>query len=195
MQQIKSYKIFNLLQKYILITVLLVAIFSIIGFAFISYHVMENDRKFVSNQINTTFSQILIPSLEISDTAEIKRFLQLVSYGKHFIAIIDRNQNILISNYSNMDIVQQVLKKANPTSCQDIHEGMNKIAGDYYYVSCLPLKATKNYGLILNFDRSNFLSFSKEVAAYSILLLLTAILVTGGILRKIVQKKTFKSNK
>lgn len=189
MQQVKTYKISNMLQNYILITVFLVAIFSIIGFAFISYHVMENDRKFVSKQINTTFSQILIPSLEISDTAEIKRFLKLVSYEKNFIAVLDKNKNIIISNYNKMDAVQQVMKKQLPNTCQDIRLGMTKITGDYYYISCLPLKETKNYGLILNFDRSNFLSFSKEVAAYSTLLLLTAILVTGGILRNIVRKK------
>ena len=66
---------------------------------------------------------------------------------------------------------------------------MTKFGNDYYYVSCFPLKATKDYGLMLNFDHSNFILFSKDIVIYSILLILLALMITGGILRKIVYKK------
>lgn len=174
----RTYKIYDLLRKYLLITVFLVGAFCMLGFAWISYEAMQNDLAFMSAQENKNFAKILTPSLKISDTMEIDRILSLASSDNRFIAVIDQNHDILLSNYNNFNLVRQVIGSHAPTSCKDVTDGTIKSSTGYYYVSCMALSGDESLGLLINFSQYNLLPFSKQIIFSSIGLLLLALIMT-----------------
>lgn len=187
-----SYKLYDLLRRYLLATVLFVTLISIIGFSWITYFSIKNDRNFLNQQINLLLSQVLVPSLEISDTIEIKRILNLASKNHHFIAIVDKDADILVANYININNVQNTLKSLSPKNCDEVKQGTININNQYYYVSCYPLSSSNKpgrfLGLMLNFSSYSILPFSTDILVYTAILFFVSMLLILIILRNVINK-------
>ncbi|MCW5590069.1 MAG: HAMP domain-containing histidine kinase [Legionellales bacterium] len=186
------YKIYDLLRKYLLATILFVTVLSSIGFSMISYFFIKTDRDFLNQQINILLSEVLVPSLEISDTTEVKRILNLASRNHHIVAVIDKNADIFIANYVNMGSIQNVLKASANEGCDALKGNTIKIDNQDYYISCYPLLANNKsrnlLGILLNLSPYNIFPFSVDVLLYTALLFFASMLLILIILRNVINK-------
>ena len=174
----------NILKKYPVLIVIIMCVLAITGFSFIMFESISADRQFQNAQFNKIVSQMLLPSLEISDTMEINNILKLASDKNHFLAVIDSNADIITPNYANIDRIQSTFKIPHVQHCTDIQSTD---------VNCHTLHSRKNpeqlLGLSLSFAHYETLPIVKKLLFSSGILLLIVVGLIALMMKRMMQQE------
>src|SRR3990167_7408855 len=109
-------KIHSLIERFFIIAGLVILIATLsVGIYFNKYDEQEK-RKNNLQKIHGMLSQLIVPSLIISDLSEVKRLLYMASGDEETFLVVDNDGTIIMSDYEKSPFSKFVLDAYKPTN-------------------------------------------------------------------------------
>lgn len=132
------------------------------GFYFNHYDSIERQKESIERS-HSVLSQLVTPSLTISDIAEIRHLLYMASDDKETYLVQTSNKTIIMSDYGKTDFTNWI-SELGLGSCRGLDGWYKNINGINYLIYCSELKeGDDRLGLLLSFTRYRLFEFSTLV--------------------------------
>lgn len=161
-----------IIERFFIIASLVILLATLsIGIYFNNYDKQEK-RKGNLQKIHNMLSQLIIPSLIISDLSEIKRLLYMASGNDETFLIVDNDGTVIMSDYEKVSFSKFVLNlHKSINDCKNLKMIYQYIDDKKYLINCSILKANKPFfgerklGFLLSFTNYKWLALS-PIALY-----------------------------
>ncbi len=185
-------KIIFLIERFFIASIFLVLIATLlVGIYFNKYEEQQKLKENIEKRHNL-LSQLIVPSLAISDISEVRRLLHMSSGVDETYLVIDDIGTIIMSDYGNRHFYTFGKNFNHLSICDKSKLTYQVIEKEKFLINCSTLidsnilTKNKKIGLLFSFTKSNpFLSFSPAVI-YFILILVLLFLALIFFLRKIL---------
>ena len=187
-QNNKYHSIATIIQKVFFASTLIIILFSLTFSIYISILRANEDEKTYYQQLHNTLSELIVPELKISNYLEIKRLISLINKQEHFIAVVTKEKDVLLSDYNKYELFSSKFSLNDNMSCPK--EGGLLITGRYK-VFCSPIYDTPNsvLGLLVSFSEKSRPFFNMSALIYILFITIFLILIMTIFVRKILTKK------
>ena len=189
-------KINSLIERFFIIAGFVILIATLlVGFYFNKYDDHEKQKNNIQ-KIHAMLSQLIIPSLVISDVSEIRRLLYMASGKGETFLIID-DGTIIMSDYMERNFLQFVSNMHTVKDCSNLETVYQNIQGKNYMVNCSilkindPLTGEKKIGVLLSFTKYKLFSFS-SIVIYMIGILFALFLILIILFRRMLYRCLLK---
>jgi len=191
-------KIHSLIENFFIIATLaiLVATFSI-GIYFNQYEEQEKQKNNLQ-KIHKMLSQLIVPSLFISDFSEVRRLLYMASGEEETFLVIDREGTVVMPDYSKNIFSDFVYKSVKLIKDCENEGSINKdISGKKYLIYCSILKNNdvvspgRKVGILLSFTNYKLFSFS-PIIFYFIAVIIIFFMALIFLFRRMLYRKLLK---
>lgn len=160
-------RINSMIERFFVISGIIILLTSLfIGLYFNKYNEQEN-RKNNYNKIHSMLSQLIIPSLSISDSSEVRRLLYMASSKDVTFLVIDNSEIVIMSDYANSSIEKFAVDSyRSGSNCNKLSMVYKYISGKKYLVNCSILNdrnflfGNKKPGILLSLSDYEWFSFS-----------------------------------
>jgi signal transduction histidine kinase len=192
-----SRKINILIERFFIVSSLVILISTLfVGLWFNKY---EEQQKQEENlyKIHRILSQLIVPSLAISDFSEVKRLLFMASGKEETFLIVDSDKTIIMPDDERSYLSNFIKTSYKDNSCQGLEGSYKLINGKKYLVYCSIMHDTnldssnKKVGVLLSFTNYNWLFFS-TIIFYFIGILLVLFMLLISLFRKMLYHKIIK---
>ncbi|CDZ79385.1 Sensor protein TorS [Legionella massiliensis] len=189
---LKQPKIIILIETFFIASIFLVLMATLlVGIYFNKYEEQQKQNENIERR-HHLLSQLIVPSLAISDISEVRKLLHMSSGVDETYMIIDDNGTVIMSDYGNRSLYGFGKSFNNWKICNRPSLIDQTIEKEKYSIYCSSLidnsifSSNKKIGLLFSFTKSNpFILFSPAVI-YFILILTLLFLTLIFLLRKIL---------
>lgn len=165
-----------------------------LGFYFNKYDEKEK-RKNNLQKIHSMLSQLIVPSLIISDLSEVRRLLYMASGDDETFLVIDSDRIVIMSDYGK-SLFSQFISNTylSIDDCKKLAITYQYIGDKWYLVNCSRLKTTdvlsneNDIGVLVSFSTYKFFFFSPLIF-YFIGILIFLFLVLIILLRRMLYRQ------
>src|SRR3990167_124965 len=188
-------KIHSLIERFFIIAGLVILIATLsVGIYFNKYDEQEKKKNNLQ-KIHGMLSQLIVPSLIISDLSEIKRLLFMAAGNKETFLVIDNVGTIIMSDYEKRQFfkfVSTFYKSAN--DCKYLEATYRYIGNTKYFINCSVLKnkdvlsSEKDVGVLLSFSNYQWFAFS-PIIFYFVGILIILFLFLIFLFRKMLYRQ------
>lgn len=170
-----------LIERSFIMAIISVVVIVIISTFYINQRSLQESREVKLEKIHEILSSLIAPVLSISDVSEVRKLLQLASSKEEIFAVVDNTGNVLMPDYSNLNLVDPFLSGKNfQYDCNNLHATYRVIGQKSYWVNCTQIKSDnflhqKNPAYLLSFSSYKWIYLAPILITF--LVLVTAILV------------------
>lgn len=177
-------KIHSLIEMFFIITtlVMLIATFSV-GIYFNKYEEEEKQKNNIQ-KIHGVLSQLIIPSLVISDFSEVRRLLYMASGDEETFLVVDNEGTIIMPDYGKNNFSNFISNTSSLINDCKKAETVNKyINGKKYIIHCSTLKNNdelslgKDVGFLLSFTNHKWITVSPIIFYFAGILVVFFLLL------------------
>ncbi|MFZ2314568.1 MAG: hypothetical protein WAW86_02775 [Gammaproteobacteria bacterium] len=193
-----SKKIHFLIERFFIITglVILTAVL-LMGLYFNRY---ESHQKQEDNllKIHSMLSQLIVPSLVISDVSEVRHLLFMAAGEKETFLVVDNSGTVIMSDYEKIsfsNFASSVYKDIR--TCKNLGMAYKYIDGKKYLINCSILQnddifnGQNEVGVLLSFSNYKWFSFS-PIIIYFVTILMVLFLVMLILFRRMLYKQLLR---
>lgn len=190
----------NVIGRSFLFAVMAVLLISILAALHFNNQSLQTVREDNLQKTHQVLSNVLTPAISIADITEVRRVLSLVSDTNSVFAVVDESGNVLLPDYTLLNLVDSVFKdKKRPSSdCSNIKNGYQMYHGYQYWITCTSLTDNDNdmnqkkvIGILLGFSRYPWVSFS-SLMFYFMGVVILGLLLTILWFRSVLQNRLLK---
>lgn len=144
---------------------------------------LQEKRESNLQKIHQILSNLLIPEINVSNTAEIRRILQFASNQDEMFMVVDENGSILMPDYEKISFFKSAISSQDTSDCQSVQTFYRKINGTEYLITCSQLtrddilSGSKRKSILLTFSKYKWLFFSPMMIYFIGIAILTLLLM------------------
>lgn len=177
------------------IATILVGLVTILLAGFYFNKIDENDKR--KNNISKThalLSHLIIPSIIISDSSEVRRLLYMASSNVEKYIVMENKNVVIMPDYADVKFLNYISKITDFSFCDKHTVVYGKINGKKYLINCSVLQNTdeliqhKKLGFLLSFTSYDIFTFSPTIF-YLIAVLFVMLVFITAYFRKVLDKK------
>lgn len=171
-------KIHFLIERFFIIAGLIILTATLlVGLYFNKYDEQEK-RKNNLQKIHGMLSQLIVPSLVISDLSEVRRLLYMASGDEETFLVVDNDGTVIMPDYDKSLFSKFILDSYKSSNdCRNLEITYQYIGNKKYLINCSILKNTevlprgKKVGVLLSFTNYKWFSFSPIIFYFVIILI------------------------
>jgi signal transduction histidine kinase len=177
-----------------ILTTAAIMLFTMVGSVYFNYQSTEILRRNSIQKSHETLMHFMKPSLDITDTTEIRRLLKMASSENETFAVINANNDILLADYSKLNLTSSIIHNSDTINCHNLSNVRKKIHGKSYWIHCTPiytsdiLTPNQRIGTLISISEYSWLSISPMIMFFLGSLIIVFIL-TITMLRHILKKR------
>jgi len=127
----------EVLQRSIILMGILIFIVDFVAATYFTYYNIRQNEKQHQKLLHNTITELIVPSLLISDYEEAKRLLGMVSKDQEILAAVTPQGDVLLSDYSLVDLVESSFDlKRKPLKCGHVLKKSPVFNETLYRISC-----------------------------------------------------------
>lgn len=190
-----KHRIHFLIERFFIIAGLSILLTTLsVGLYFNKYDEQEKQKNNLQ-KIHGVLSQLITPSLSISDLSEVRRLLYMASGDEETFVVVDHEGTIIMSDYNKKPISKFLLgydKSAN--DCKNLGITYKNIDGNQYLINCSILKSgdvfsgENKLGVLLSFTNYKWFSFS-PIIFYVVAILIGLFLILIILFRRMLHRR------
>lgn len=192
---LEKQKIHSTIERFFILSGCIILIATmLVGLYFNKFDEHEKRRNNLQ-KIHGMLSQLIVPSLIISDFSEVKRLLFMASSKKETYLVIDNDDSIIMPDYDQDHIYSFVSNFYTSTNdCKKMQATYRHIGDRDYLINCSILKNNdvlsneKSVGVLLSFSDYKWFSFS-YIIFYFIGILISLFIVLIFFFRKMLYRQ------
>ena len=168
-------------------------LFTILGAIYFNYQSTEIIRRNSIQKIHETLIHLMTPSLDITDTTEIRHLLSMASSNDEVFMVINTNHDILLADYSTLSLANAVIESSDTINCQNLSNTKKNINGRGYWIHCTPiytsdiLNPNQRIGTLISLSHTPWISISPMII-YFLSGLIIAFILTITTMRYILKR-------
>lgn len=188
-------KLHFLIERFFIISGLIILTATMLAGLYFNKYDEEEKRKNNLQKIHGMLSQLMVPSLIISDFSEVKRLLFMASSNKETYLVIDNDGTIIMPDYDKShfsNFVSAFYKSTN--DCKNLEATYRYIGNTKYLINCSILKNSdvlsdgKSVGALLSFSNYKWFSFS-PIILYFVGILIVLFITLIFLFRKLLYRQ------
>lgn len=196
--KINKLRIHFLIERFFIIAGLSILLATLsVGLYFNKYDEQEMQKNNLQ-KIHSVLSQLIVPSLMISDLSEVRRLLYMASGDEETFLVVDNEGTIIMSDYEKSPISRFVLDSYKSiNNCKNLGVTYKYIDGKKYLINCSILYKNDDFsgknkiGVLLSFTNYKWFSFSPSIF-YFVAILIGLFLVLIFLFRRMLYRQLLK---
>lgn len=197
-QMINRQKIRFLMERFFISAGLVILIATLLVGLYFTKYDEEEKQKNNLQKIHNMLSQLIVPSLIISDLSEVRRLLYMASGNEKTFLVVDNDGTIIMPDYAEISLSNFVMDSSKSINdCMNFGITYKYIDGEKYLINCSILKNNdlisdeKKVGVLLSFTKYKWFSFS-PIIFYFVSILVGLLLILILLFRRMLYLKLLK---
>lgn len=192
----KHPKILYLIERLFIVSIFIILIATLfMGIYFNKYDEQEK-RNDNLQKIHRILSQLVVPSLVISDLSEVRHLLYMASGEEETYIVVDNSGTVIMPDYEKSAFYNFANKVFDSVgNCKNLDINYESINGKKYIINCSNLMdntaVSKTVGALISFTQYQLFSFS-PIIFYFLIILILLFLMLIFFFRKIIYRQLLK---
>jgi len=177
-----------------LVTIILVFTISFFISLYFEHNIQEHEKWFANKSIHHTLTNLLVPSIRISDTNTIRRILDLASTKNEIYGIVDRQSDLILPDYGKEGLFNRVISREKRGSLCDTAKSVSiNSDGATYNAYCSNVYSTdidgkeRRFAKLISISKKEpFSALTSDLLLYFIIFAIVVILLVSLIFHYIL---------